>query len=209
MYGLPAQSVDTIRDTVARTIDLNPGRVALFGYAHVPWMKKHQKLIDESALPSPAERLELAEAVIFALRQSEILRANLSFFCLNADSFTDWNPLSMMLETPEMHGALLALKVDDPSRYGTLKFDLAGNLQSFEEKTLNPTSSYINGGVYHFQKTLFEKDNMIKSSLEYDLFPRWLHENKNLGVVKSASGFIDIGTPESFQLAQSFFEHKS
>lgn len=61
MYGLPHQTEATIRDTVEKTVRLNPGRIALFGYAHVPWMRKHQKLIDESQLPSPAERVRLAE----------------------------------------------------------------------------------------------------------------------------------------------------
>lgn len=61
MYGLPHQTEATIRDSVEKTVRLNPGRIALFGYAHVPWMRKHQKLIDESQLPSPAERVRLAE----------------------------------------------------------------------------------------------------------------------------------------------------
>jgi oxygen-independent coproporphyrinogen-3 oxidase len=61
MYGLPHQTEATIRDTVEKTVLLDPGRIALFGYAHVPWMRKHQKLIDESQLPSPAERVRLAE----------------------------------------------------------------------------------------------------------------------------------------------------
>ena len=47
MYGLPHQSVATIDETVRATREMAPGRIALFGYAHVPWFKKHQRLIDE------------------------------------------------------------------------------------------------------------------------------------------------------------------
>ena len=86
MYGLPNQSAETIRDTVARTVHLNPGRIALFGYAHVPWMKKHQKLIDESALPSPAERLELADVARRDLLEAGYVAIGLDHFARDDDS---------------------------------------------------------------------------------------------------------------------------
>lgn len=57
MYGLPHQSVDDVRRTIAAAIALNPDRIAVFGYAHVPDMKAHQALIDQNALPGPAARL--------------------------------------------------------------------------------------------------------------------------------------------------------
>ncbi|CAK0757672.1 Oxygen-independent coproporphyrinogen III oxidase [Azospirillaceae bacterium] len=56
MYGLPQQTVEHCRATAAAAADLRPDRLAVFGYAHVPWMKKHQKLINESALPDGPER---------------------------------------------------------------------------------------------------------------------------------------------------------
>ena len=61
MYGLPHQSVADVRRTVELAAALEPQRMALFGYAHVPWMKPHQRLIDERALPGAAERLDQAE----------------------------------------------------------------------------------------------------------------------------------------------------
>lgn len=60
VYGLPHQTVGTIRDTVAKVLSLGPDRVALFGYAHVPHMSKRQKLIDERALPGDILRHRLA-----------------------------------------------------------------------------------------------------------------------------------------------------
>ncbi|MCD1636679.1 oxygen-independent coproporphyrinogen III oxidase [Martelella mediterranea] len=56
LYGLPYQTLDTMAKTVADIISLKPDRIALFGYAHVPWMKKHQVLIPEHALPDAEER---------------------------------------------------------------------------------------------------------------------------------------------------------
>jgi oxygen-independent coproporphyrinogen III oxidase len=57
MYGLPFQTAATVRDTAERALALRPDRIALFGYAHVPWMKRHQRLIPDAALPDGKERL--------------------------------------------------------------------------------------------------------------------------------------------------------
>jgi oxygen-independent coproporphyrinogen-3 oxidase len=57
MYGLPHQTLDGLLATVERAVKgFNPKRVALFGYAHVPWMKKHQRLIPEDTLPDTNTR---------------------------------------------------------------------------------------------------------------------------------------------------------
>lgn len=62
LYGLPHQTVDSVVATVDQALSMRPDRIALFGYAHVPWMKTHQKMIDETALPGFAERLDQATA---------------------------------------------------------------------------------------------------------------------------------------------------
>jgi len=62
MYGLPHQTVATVTDTAERALALRPDRIALFGYAHVPWMKRHQKLIAEETLPGSNERFAQSRA---------------------------------------------------------------------------------------------------------------------------------------------------
>lgn len=60
VYGLPHQTDDRIEDTISKVLGFAPDRVALFGYAHVPWVSKRQKLIDESALPDDMARYKMA-----------------------------------------------------------------------------------------------------------------------------------------------------
>ena len=57
LYGLPHQTRESVAATVAQALTLAPDRLALFGYAHVPWFKKHQTMIDEAWLPDSAARL--------------------------------------------------------------------------------------------------------------------------------------------------------
>ncbi|MFP4098274.1 MAG: oxygen-independent coproporphyrinogen III oxidase [Alphaproteobacteria bacterium] len=59
LYGLPHQTVESMAQTIERCMALAPDRLSLFGYAHVPWMKKHMKLIDEGTLPDKNDRYDL------------------------------------------------------------------------------------------------------------------------------------------------------
>ncbi|CAN0583352.1 unnamed protein product, partial [Ectocarpus sp. 12 AP-2014] len=61
LFGLPYQTNARITETVQKLLSFAPDRVALYGYAHVPWMAKRQQLLPSDALPSPQERLEMFE----------------------------------------------------------------------------------------------------------------------------------------------------
>jgi oxygen-independent coproporphyrinogen III oxidase len=62
MYGLPKQQVRDVKRTVMLADLLQPQRIAVFGYAHVPWFKPQQRLIDEDDLPLAQERLRQADS---------------------------------------------------------------------------------------------------------------------------------------------------
>lgn len=64
IYGLPYQTVETFADTVEKVIDISPNRIAVFNYAHVPWLKKHQNVIPAEALPPADERLNILQMTI-------------------------------------------------------------------------------------------------------------------------------------------------
>ena len=61
LYGLPHQTPARIADSVQKLLTLSPDRVALYGYAHVPWMSRRQQMIPSDAIPTPQERLKLFE----------------------------------------------------------------------------------------------------------------------------------------------------
>ncbi|XBQ17142.1 MAG: oxygen-independent coproporphyrinogen III oxidase [Oceanicaulis sp.] len=67
LYGLPRQDVDSARASAEAAAALQPDRLAVFGYAHVPHMKSHQNLIKEAELPGPESRLAQADAMEEAL----------------------------------------------------------------------------------------------------------------------------------------------
>ncbi|MBI4784548.1 MAG: oxygen-independent coproporphyrinogen III oxidase [Oscillatoriophycideae cyanobacterium NC_groundwater_1537_Pr4_S-0.65um_50_18] len=69
IYGLPFQTLDTFRDTIRKTIQLNPDRIAVFNFAYVPWLKPIQRRIPQDALPSADEKLKILQMAIEELTQ--------------------------------------------------------------------------------------------------------------------------------------------
>lgn len=97
IYGLPFQTVQSCINTVEAAIAMQPDRFAVFGYAHVPGFKKHQRLIDETALAGAQERNEQAEAIARALIAAGYKRVGLDHFALPGDE------LAIAAESGRLH----------------------------------------------------------------------------------------------------------
>lgn len=80
MYGLPLQTVADIENTVDLSVSLSPDRIALFGYAHVPWMKTHMRMIQDEDLPDAGQRLAQAEAAQARLKAKGYVQIGLDHF---------------------------------------------------------------------------------------------------------------------------------
>ncbi len=64
IYGLPRQTLAGFARTLDQVIAMGPDRLAVYGYAHVPWLKKQQRSIDEATLPAPPLRRDLYELAV-------------------------------------------------------------------------------------------------------------------------------------------------
>jgi oxygen-independent coproporphyrinogen-3 oxidase len=70
IYGLPFQTVETFSQTLDTVLEMSPDRLAVFSYAHVPWIKPAQKILEQKILPSPEVKLELLKIVIERLTEN-------------------------------------------------------------------------------------------------------------------------------------------
>jgi oxygen-independent coproporphyrinogen III oxidase len=86
MYGLPCQTEETIADNVQKAVTLNPSRISVFGYAHVPWMRPHQKILEKYTMPGPLERYRQAQVAREAFLNSGYLGIGMDHFALPGDS---------------------------------------------------------------------------------------------------------------------------
>lgn len=86
LYGLPFQTDDTVRRTTEQVIRLEPDRIALFGYAHVPWMITHQRMIEETSLPGAVERFRQAQIAASAFQRAGYATIGIDHFAKPSDT---------------------------------------------------------------------------------------------------------------------------
>lgn len=85
LYGLPYQNTVRITQSVEKLLSLKPDRVALYGYAHVPWMAKRQKLIPADALPTAEQRLGLFDTARTLFQKAGYLDIGIDHYALKTD----------------------------------------------------------------------------------------------------------------------------
>ena len=142
-----------------------------------------------------------------ALRNAADLLEHNDVLAMNGDSFCDID-LSALERAHRSYGAavtLAALQRSDRRRSGAVTVDDAGRVVAFESRPSAPTPGLINAGVYMLRRDVL---NMIppdrKISLEDEVFPALVAAG-SFSPGGSTARFIDIGTPESYDAAQTFF----
>jgi len=81
IYGLPHQTPESFEKTLETVLEMQPDRLSIFSYAHVPWIKPAQKILEQKILPSPEMKLQLLKLVI------EKLTANDRYVYIGMDHF--------------------------------------------------------------------------------------------------------------------------
>ena len=97
VYGLPHQTVETLQHTIELCVGMRPDRIALFGYAHVPWIAKRQRMIDQATLPGAGSRAEQAQAATRQLNAAGFESVGLDHFARPDD------PLAVAARNGELH----------------------------------------------------------------------------------------------------------
>lgn len=86
VYGLPRQRPETFALTLEHALRLRPDRLALFSYAHVPWMRPHQRAIDEAELPDAVQKVRLFELARGKLLAAGYVQIGMDHFALPSDA---------------------------------------------------------------------------------------------------------------------------
>ena len=107
IYGLPLQTVASIRETCALVCAMEPDRIACFGYAHLPSLKANQRRIDESALPSLDQRIDQAELMAEELVRYGYVRVGIDHFAKPTD------PLASAAASGRLHRNFQGYTEDD------------------------------------------------------------------------------------------------
>lgn len=150
MYGLPGQTSDHVRETVDYAIEREADRVAVFGYAHVPWFKKHQGAIKSATLPAGEIRFRQAEVAARCLVQAGYVPVGFDHYALPHD------PLARAAErgdlrrnfqgyTADNADNLLGFGVSAISSVGRLHFQNAPDTARYKQRILDNRPAVVRG----------------------------------------------------------------
>ena len=137
--GNQDQTLETITATIEQTLKFKPSRIALFGYAHVPGMKKHQRLIPDDALPDAGLRAEQAANAAAALINAGYIEIGLDHFAREDD------PMAIAFKAGKLHRNFQGYTVDEssaligfgPSAIGTLPNAYVQNTPAIRDYSRN------------------------------------------------------------------------
>jgi oxygen-independent coproporphyrinogen III oxidase len=187
IYGLPKQTLQSIRNTINQVIQLKPERIAFYSYAHVPWTSRVQRLFNESDLPNPEEKIQLY------LTGKEMLMAN-GYYDVGMDHFSLPDDdlytakqsgrlhRNFMGYTPQNTGMLLGLGVSAIS-------DL-GNAFAQNDKTLHNYYEAMNADKLAVKRGFFlnEEDKAFrKYILDIACRGQTQFQDKHLSLIKEFS----------------------
>lgn len=97
IYGLPGQTVDSFKATIEKAAEIKPDRLVTFSYAHVPWMKKHQAILEKRGLPEPDEKMAMFLQSRDILKSAGYVPIGLDHYVLPGDE------LNLALEQHMLH----------------------------------------------------------------------------------------------------------
>lgn len=163
LYGLPLQDLEKITHTMEKVIELRPDRIALFGYAHVPWMKKHQKMINEADLPNMLDRFAQANLAADIFQAAGYERIGIDHFALPSD------PLAVAARTGTLHRNFQGYTTDRCTTLLGLGGSSIGQFEGGYIQNIVPTGQYqeaIGRGELAALKGVFlRRDDVIRGHL--------------------------------------------
>ena len=163
IYGLPHQTVGSLAETIDLAVEFRPRRIALFGYAHVPWMKKHQRLIADDSLPGMEERWTQYDSAAKQLIDAGYVQIGLDHFAAGSD------PMAIALKENRLHRNFQGYTTDEAecligfgaSGIGSLPQGYVGN-----ETTIHGYKDLIRAGKLATARGIaVDQDDLLRREL--------------------------------------------
>src|SRR5690554_2835212 len=150
IYGLPLQTAETLAVTLEQVIALAPDRISAFGYAHLPHLFKSQRLIDESQLPSAAQKLDMLQLIIERLQLAGYVYVGMDHFAKAHDSLVkaqNEHALYRNFQGYSTHKGceLLAFGVSAISYFGDTYIKNSGDIHDYQKRIDSGQPAFISG----------------------------------------------------------------
>jgi oxygen-independent coproporphyrinogen-3 oxidase len=167
LYGLPHQTQARISHSVEQLLSLRPDRVALYGYAHVPWMSRRQQMIPAEAMPSPEERLQLFETATDLLIADGFVPLGIDHFALPGDGLAQAQAAGKMRRnfqgyTDDQSPVLIGLGASSISKFPQ------GYAQN-AARTADYSTAVLGGHFPVHRGHIFDQDDLLRAVMIEEL----------------------------------------
>ncbi|MDM7924155.1 MAG: oxygen-independent coproporphyrinogen III oxidase [Pyrinomonadaceae bacterium] len=164
IYGLPHQTVESFVDTLDKIIDISPNRIAVFNYAHVPWLKKHQNIIPTEAVPSGDQRLAILQTTIEKLTAAGYEYIGMDHFAKPTDELANAQREGTLYRNFQGYSTKAGC---DVYAFGVSAISQFENIYAQNEKDIKKYYARIDGGraATHVGYRMTEDDHVRKDTI--------------------------------------------
>jgi len=168
IYGLPGQDLSSAARTAEQVVRLRPSRIALYSYAHVPWLQPNQKLLERIGLPEPDLKLSLFLVMLDLLQEAGYVSVGMDHFALPHDS------LARALESRSLRRNFMGYTTGrgtDLVAFGASAISSVGASYSQDRKGIDAYLEGIEAGSLPVERGfLLDRSDEIRRELIIDLF---------------------------------------
>jgi oxygen-independent coproporphyrinogen-3 oxidase len=166
--GLPGQTAETAFATAGEVVRLRPSRIALYSYAHVPWMKAHQKALERHWLPSPELKMTMFLTMLDAFKEAGYTEIGMDHLALPDDA------LARALDGGTLHRNFMGYTTQrglDLAAFGASAISFMGAAYSQNVKDLDAYMASVNRGELPIERGfLLSREDEIRREFILDLF---------------------------------------
>ncbi|MEM9580020.1 MAG: oxygen-independent coproporphyrinogen III oxidase [Pseudomonadota bacterium] len=171
LYGLPQQTMDSFQATLGKVVAMRPDRLAIYGYAHVPWMSKRQVMIKSDELPGGVMRYDLATMARAAFTEAGYTAVGIDHFALPTDSLAKADAAGQLRRnfqgyTDDQSDTLIGFGASAISRFGQGYVQNAAATSAYVERVQQSVPAGHRGYEMH------DMDHLIAQIVE-DLLCRF------------------------------------
>jgi oxygen-independent coproporphyrinogen-3 oxidase len=178
IYGLPFQTLESFKNTLELSLKLNPDRFAIFNYAHVPWLMKTMRKIDETTLPKPSEKLKILKYSIDFLTSHNYKMIGMDHFAKPDDE------LFLAIEKGELHRNFQGYTTKGGTQLLGIGLTSIGYGENYYIQNFKDMKSYEktidNGELPIFRGVKLDEDDKIRKAVIMELMSNFKLNIKRL-----------------------------
>jgi oxygen-independent coproporphyrinogen-3 oxidase len=191
IYGLPFQTVESFAKTVEKLIEIKPDRIALYSYAKVPWLKPHQKAIDDETLPGAKEKLAIYVEARCRLMKAGFIAIGMDHFSSPSDSIA--KAYRDRTLTRNFQGYSVAM-AEDMIGFGVSSIGYIENGYFQNEKDLPNYLDCIAKGNFPLQRGyLLNEDDLIRRRAIQEIMCRFEVDKKEFAHLANLEPLVKEG----------------